>query len=126
MSTFVWLLALAALAPLLWLLLKLGIAWTVPHKISGEALLKQTMKKNGIQYESFPDAFFKESVELVDEVSKNMGYGSTVKTKAEFVSGIETFADIVRLWRTNPNDNMFKQWGDKPNFYRRLFEKHNI
>ena len=125
MASYWWLLALL-LIPIAWILLKVVTSFAIPQSVSGAALLKQELRKRGIPCENLSPAFYADCIEWAEGVAKVEGRGSALKRKASFVESLETIANMVQLWLQEPNSPMFKQYGNSPNTYRTIFERHKL
>lgn len=126
MSTWAWLALIIVATPIAWFLLKVALTFAIPERISGALLFKQELKKLGIPYEHLPNEFFAECVARADKVSSFTGYGSKLKKKAEYVRTLENLAQMVSLWRREPDSQMFASHGNAPSTYRTLFEKYDL
>ena len=98
----------------------------VPKTTTGIALFKKELQKRAIPHSHLPDHFFHECIDFADKVSRFTGHGSTIKQRAEFVTTIETLADMVELWRRDPESPMFATHGGQQSTYRLLFERYDL
>ena len=103
-----------------------ALTFFVPQHVSGILLLKRELKQRGVPYEHLPDAFFEGCIDWADKLSGYTGHGTTVKKRAEFVRAIENLANMVQLWRREPDSPMFAVHGDRPSTYRTLFERYDL
>jgi hypothetical protein len=130
MSTVVWIIVTVVALFVAWYALQGVLAFTIPKRITGTLLLKQELRKNGIQPDVLPAQFFSDCVRWADSVSMMAGdlpmRGSPVAKRAEFVRAIENLARMAVLWRDDPDSKMFKSWGQSKNGYRELFEKYDF
>ena len=125
MSWYWWLL-IVALIPLGLFVLKILLSFSVSQSLSGAALLKQELRKRGVPCDHLTPAFYAECIEWAERVAAVEGRGSVLKRKASFVESIESLANTAELWLHDPQSPMFTQFGNKPNTYRRIFERHNL
>jgi hypothetical protein len=126
MPIIVWIIAVILLLPVAWFVLKTVLAFAISEQITGVALLKQELRKHGVPYQHLPPEFFKECVEWVTMPSVFTEHNSKIKQKAEFVRSIESLANMIVLWRAEPNNSMFVSHSGKPSSYRKLFEKYQL
>jgi hypothetical protein len=126
LSTIVWLALLIVALPLAWWLVKVITAFAVPQRLAGIALFKQELHKLGVPHGHLPPEFFQECVAWCERVSSFPRKKSAIERKAEFVRSIESLAQMVLLWRREPESPMFAQHGSQANGYRALFEKYNL
>lgn len=126
MTTTLWLILAVLLVPVGWFVLKTIIAFSVPQSVTGTLLFKQELKKRNIPYQHLPPEFFAECVAWAERLSAFTGHGTVVKQKAEFVESLINLANMVELWRTEPNSPMFNQPNPSPSSYRSMFEKYDL
>jgi hypothetical protein len=63
---------------------------------------------------------------MADVATRFGATGSRIAQKAEFVRSLDASADVLLLWRRNPNDPMFASRGGVQNSYRSIFEKYGV
>ena len=102
------------------------LSLSVPHSVSGKALLQQELKKRGIPYQHLPPEFFAECVEKSERLAYVIPQEGSTKKKANFVENLVNYANMIERWRDEPNSPMFAEHGGKPNSYRVLFEKYDL
>ena len=126
MPTVFWIALALLVLPIAWWLIKVALAFAVPERYAGVALFKQELSKLGVPHAHLPPEFFDECITWAERVSSFTGRKSPIERKAEFVRSIESLAQMVHLWRTEPDSPMFAQYGPQPSSYRTLFEKYNL
>ena len=126
MTALLWIVGGLAGLFVAWFLLKAVLSFAVPERVSGLALLKQELKKNGTRYEHLPDAFFEECVEfaitVADGKARLLGQGAVAR-KAELVGTIESIAYVADQWQRGTQSAALTG-GD--NAYRNIFEKYEL
>ena len=97
----------------------------VPRNYTGALLLKTALRIRGVPYDHLPSEFFSECVQRARRLSEVIGR-NPISRRAEFVSSIENLANMVDLWRREPDSPMFRTHGSHRSSYTTLFESYDL
>jgi hypothetical protein len=126
MSTVVWIVIGIVAVPLLWWAVRVATSLIVPVSVSGRAYLKQRLIQLGIDPRYVPEACVDEFVTIAQKLSSIPVRPNVVKFRADVVCHLDTFAELFVLWKKNPGDSMFRNYGNDKNWYREIFERYGI
>ena len=88
--------------------------------------MKQQLKKTGIDLKAFPDPCIDEFVRIAVNTANMRTVSGKEKFNTNFLTGLDTMADVIRLWFSDPNDSMFRSFGGEKNIYRDILERYAI
>lgn len=126
MSLFIWFVVGCLAMYVAWALFKVLLGGLVPIEKSARVLLRQEIKKYGVNTEGIPEKFFDESVSDAIKIARILNSKSKLKQRVEVVKSMEHMALMVSTWKTRPADSVLANRGSQTNFYRSLFERHGI
>lgn len=126
MTTLLWIVAGLAGVFAAWWVIKIVTSMVVPVSVSGQAFLKQQIKKQGIDPDSVPSECIKDFVSFAQKVSAIRAKPGSTAYRAEVVRVLDMVAFLFVLWRENPESEEFEQYGDTGNPYREIFERHGF
>jgi hypothetical protein len=108
--------------------LPLVLSLKVTRRRTGRSYLQRRLRVMGWGNPYDPDtrACLDELVSMADFGTRFGATGSRIAQNAEFVRSLDALADVLLLWRRNPNDPMFASHGGAPSSYRTIFEKYGI
>lgn len=88
--------------------------------------MKQQLKKTGIDVKAFPDPCIDEFVRIAVNTANMRTVSGKEKFNTNFLTGLDTMADVIRLWFSDPSDSMFRSFGGEKNIYRDILERYEI
>jgi hypothetical protein len=110
--------------------LPLVLSSTGTRKRTGRKYLQRRLKTMGwgnpYDPNALPVACLDELVSMADIATRFGVIDSRVARNAEFVRSLDASADVLLLWRRNPNDSFFANDGGAKGSYRSIFEKYGV
>lgn len=125
MTALLWTAALLVGAALVWTLIKVGVGFFTPPEVTGNAYLRQALKKRGISPNEVPHACVFEFVAFAEKTAR-FGLLTGEKFTTKFVEGLDLMADIIEAWTRGSESNMFEDAGESRNPYKDILERHSV